>query len=91
MFTVVSDSKYVSVALNQVAAMPAGQGVPQDSRVADSLLQHAAAGGEPAAQREVGWRSALGLIPSQAHVFQFTEPDVPKWVPRLPRCESPYR
>lgn len=66
------------------------------------LLQHAAAGGEPAAQGEVGWRAALGLRPSQAHVFEFTEPDIPKWVllnpnhalcsrnPTFPVAQRPY-
>ena len=62
----------------------------QDSGVADALLQHAAAGGEPAAQAEVGWRAALGLQPDKAHLFQFGQPDVPKCVPRpQPLTEDP--
>lgn len=75
-----SEDGLVSAAWVLSQAYLQGEGVEQDTKVADVLLQHAAAGGDPNAQGEVGWRSALGLQPSATHLFQFGKPDIPKCV-----------
>ena len=55
-----------------------GEGVGRDTAFAAELLQHAADGGDPGAQGEVGWRAAMGLRPSADHLFTFGRPDVPR-------------
>ena len=62
----------------------AGAGVPKDADVAARLMRRASDGGDPAAQADVGFRAALGLVPSPAGGWEFQEPDVPKRAPHKP-------
>lgn len=68
-------------ALRELAlAYQRGLGVPRDTEVAAQLMQRASDGGDPTAQADVGFRSALGLEPLPPDLFSFGLPDVPRAV-----------